>query len=125
MALIKCPECNHDVSTEAISCPNCGYTDTFNKDCQREEAILFSPSKLPAIFLTITIFGIPVGAALIAWLYNLGNTVLLVSAIISVVVFLFGTFALYTLFDQINTIGLMLNAKNAKVKSDECSTKEN
>lgn len=25
MALIKCPECNKDVSTEASSCPNCGY----------------------------------------------------------------------------------------------------
>ena len=25
MALIKCPECNNDVSTEAISCPHCGY----------------------------------------------------------------------------------------------------
>ena len=25
MALIKCPECNHDVSTFASVCPNCGY----------------------------------------------------------------------------------------------------
>ncbi len=25
MALIKCPECGHDVSTAAKSCPNCGY----------------------------------------------------------------------------------------------------
>ena len=25
MALIKCPECNHDVSTTAAFCPNCGY----------------------------------------------------------------------------------------------------
>lgn len=25
MALIKCPECNNDVSTKAISCPHCGY----------------------------------------------------------------------------------------------------
>lgn len=25
MALIKCPECGHDVSTAAFSCPNCGY----------------------------------------------------------------------------------------------------
>lgn len=24
MALIKCPECNHDVSTLATACPNCG-----------------------------------------------------------------------------------------------------
>lgn len=25
MVLIKCPECNHDVSDKALSCPNCGY----------------------------------------------------------------------------------------------------
>ena len=25
MALIICPECSHDVSDKAISCPNCGY----------------------------------------------------------------------------------------------------
>lgn len=25
MSLIKCPECNHDVSDMAVSCPNCGY----------------------------------------------------------------------------------------------------
>lgn len=25
MPLIKCPECNHDVSDKAVSCPNCGY----------------------------------------------------------------------------------------------------
>lgn len=25
MALIKCPECGNDVSTEAVSCPKCGY----------------------------------------------------------------------------------------------------
>lgn len=25
MALIKCPECKHDVSTAAETCPNCGY----------------------------------------------------------------------------------------------------
>lgn len=24
MALIKCPECNHDVSDSAETCPNCG-----------------------------------------------------------------------------------------------------
>lgn len=25
MALIKCPECGHDVSDQAAACPNCGY----------------------------------------------------------------------------------------------------
>ena len=32
MALINCPECDHDVSEFAISCPNCGYQiSTMNK----------------------------------------------------------------------------------------------
>ncbi len=26
MALINCPECNKEISTKAMSCPNCGYT---------------------------------------------------------------------------------------------------
>lgn len=25
MALINCPECNHEISDQSISCPNCGY----------------------------------------------------------------------------------------------------
>ena len=25
MALIKCPECGHEVSDKAVSCPNCGF----------------------------------------------------------------------------------------------------
>ncbi len=25
MALLKCPECGHDVSSEAEACPHCGY----------------------------------------------------------------------------------------------------
>lgn len=28
MAIIKCPECNGKVSTEADACPNCGYKIT-------------------------------------------------------------------------------------------------
>lgn len=25
MALISCPECGHDVSDSAVTCPNCGF----------------------------------------------------------------------------------------------------
>jgi len=32
MALIKCPECGHEVSTLADSCPNCGYPLKPKKD---------------------------------------------------------------------------------------------
>ena len=31
MALIKCPECNHEVSDSAETCPNCGYRLKENK----------------------------------------------------------------------------------------------
>ena len=38
MALIKCPECKKDVSTEALSCPNCGFplTKLFNKNSNKK-----------------------------------------------------------------------------------------
>ena len=31
MALIACPECNGKVSTTAVACPHCGYTQHSNK----------------------------------------------------------------------------------------------
>lgn len=52
MALIHCPECNHDVSDKAISCPNCGYpmnTPTSTKPRIRNG----KPTKLPNGFGTI------------------------------------------------------------------------
>ena len=30
--LVKCKECNQDISDSAISCPHCGYTDTSNSN---------------------------------------------------------------------------------------------
>ena len=32
MALIKCPECGKDVSSEAIQCLNCGFKINTKKD---------------------------------------------------------------------------------------------
>ena len=38
MALIKCPECGNDVSSETITCPHCGYT--INKEeAKKQERI--------------------------------------------------------------------------------------
>src|SRR5258708_522662 len=28
MPLFNCPDCNHNVSTNAVSCPNCGNTES-------------------------------------------------------------------------------------------------
>lgn len=42
MALIKCPECGHEVSDTAANCPNCGYqiTKAINTDeKKRSDAI--------------------------------------------------------------------------------------
>tara|TARA_R110001592_G_C12994718_1_gene735361 strand:- start:141 stop:593 length:453 start_codon:yes stop_codon:yes gene_type:complete len=33
MALIKCPECKQQISSEAESCPNCGYSGKKKKGC--------------------------------------------------------------------------------------------
>lgn len=32
MALIKCPECEKEISDKAVSCPNCGYPMKPQKD---------------------------------------------------------------------------------------------
>lgn len=40
MALINCPECNHQISDKAVSCPNCGYPlDEIPKNENAEEKI--------------------------------------------------------------------------------------
>lgn len=36
MALIKCPECGHEISDQALSCPNCG-APTERGEEQREQ----------------------------------------------------------------------------------------
>lgn len=46
MALIKCPECNHDVSSTALACPHCGFnvadhireTERKNRELEQQRA---------------------------------------------------------------------------------------
>jgi hypothetical protein len=46
MALLKCPECAHDVSDKAVSCPNCGYP--MNRPSSTKPRIRNGkPTKLP------------------------------------------------------------------------------
>lgn len=67
MALIKCPECNHDVSDTAITCPNCGYA--LRKDVvQQKRASFFSRFKIP-IIIAIIIW------ALAGWYYYDQSTI--------------------------------------------------
>jgi len=45
--LVRCPECNKKVSSEALSCPSCGYRikEKFNKDDKSNKQDNFKPKK--------------------------------------------------------------------------------
>ena len=69
MALIRCPECNHDVSDTAAACPNCGYAISEMKPFEKTTTILSAPylskqDKKKGIIelvggLVLVVFGIP------------------------------------------------------------------
>ena len=53
MALLKCPECNHNVSDKAAACPHCGYP--MNSPTSTKPRIRNGkPTKLPNGFGTCT-----------------------------------------------------------------------
>lgn len=39
MSLINCPECNHEISEKAISCPNCGYPIVLKNENSKNESV--------------------------------------------------------------------------------------
>ena len=41
MSLINCPECNHKISSNAKSCPKCGYT--LKKKDIEQQLTIFCP----------------------------------------------------------------------------------
>lgn len=51
MALTKCKECGHDVSENALYCPNCGYAFEKTKFCK------FCGKKIPKDVIICTICG--------------------------------------------------------------------
>ncbi len=57
MALIKCPECNHDVSEFAVSCPNCGYVITPKLPASRIKSNTI-PILLICIFSVVIFFSL-------------------------------------------------------------------
>ena len=69
MALIRCPECSHEVSDTAATCPNCGYAISEMKPFEKKTTNLSTPylskeDKKKAILeiiggLVLVIFGIP------------------------------------------------------------------
>ena len=52
--LIKCPECDHDVSDKAISCPNCGMPLSLTKPKDSPKTKRATHMRLPNGFGRIT-----------------------------------------------------------------------
>lgn len=73
MALINCPECNHEVSDQAATCPNCGYilktekttnvTSVASLPAKKKKKLgcLFYCSIIILVLMTITIVGAVLG----------------------------------------------------------------
>lgn len=53
MALIKCPECNNDISELAKSCPHCGYRIKNPKDMRNRKILIVSLAALMVLILGI------------------------------------------------------------------------
>lgn len=73
MALITCPECAHEVSTAANSCPNCGFT--FVKPVvQRNVVVAEAPPESDGfpkwIFIPLGILGVVLLFILLAYMRN-------------------------------------------------------
>lgn len=57
MALIKCPECGKEISSTALTCPNCGYSNNHNDGRKIEEKSNFiSTMKLTLGLVSIAVF---------------------------------------------------------------------
>lgn len=69
MALVKCPECGHEVSDKAAACPNCGY-----EMAQKSWAVRNSIYAYTSWYIFVC--EIFLGAALMVWLSkdSSGNT---------------------------------------------------
>lgn len=126
MALIKCPECNHDVSDKAVFCPNCGCTIAHNICHPREDSYTFyKPSKLPWVFAVLGMLEGIISVIFILSAASSSKTILFISFLLSAALLVFSSFVMYALFDRINTIGLMLNTKTDKIKFSEALSDKN
>lgn len=61
MSLIQCPECSHDVSDQAPTCPSCGYP---LKDQVHEPEFRAYRKRVLIGTLILCIIGLPVGLAM-------------------------------------------------------------
>lgn len=73
MSLINCPECNHEVSNEAVACPNCGRPLTTPTPTIQRKVIVAAPHEegFPKwVIAPIVILGIVIIFLLIAIMRN-------------------------------------------------------
>ena len=68
MALIKCPECGHQVSDKAAVCPSCGIAIAGNPDIVAPQTVAKRETKKPHKSVTI-----PVVAGVMALIIVLGG----------------------------------------------------
>ena len=136
MSLVQCPECNGDVSDQAVICPHCGYP-LKHKETQNEEYVL---SKGPA-----TGSGFATFLRVIAWISWVGGLIISIAGVSSyryqasssVVTFLtlFLSYFIYgvlfmclaTVVDQVSATysivsGIMLEKRKQEQKSISNST---
>lgn len=77
MALIKCPECDSQVSDKAQCCPNCGFPVKDMIEMERkatQESIRIKRKKVMGIALTIVVLCV-VAAGVIAVIFGLPDSV--------------------------------------------------
>lgn len=61
MAIIKCPECGHNVSDKAKSCPSCGYVleiDPIEKDAKNVNEHRSSSDLMVGIIVLVATIGL-------------------------------------------------------------------
>ena len=79
MSMIKCPECGHDVSSKAVSCPNCGCPIHIRRpDPDRPNVNTYTSPKKKRICVNVTLAGLVliIISAIIIYLYRKELTLL-------------------------------------------------
>lgn len=67
MAIIKCPECLHDVSNQAVSCPHCGYPIA-DKMAEQKKS---SKARVTIVAVSLVIVGLAAAASW--WIFFNGD----------------------------------------------------
>ena len=89
MALTKCPECTHDVSTEADACPNCGYP--IKRDRPAEQDFRTWMGNQNRVGFVMSILGAIAGLILLPFFLLPGVALLLVGGVAIVLHLAVGT----------------------------------